>query len=95
MEFLKKDSYLLGAITGIVLPLILFGILFLVDMQFNVIFEKHLVNKPDDLYLLSVIANLFSLRYFFTKHKKEKSGSGVLIATIFIVLWYFYNFYQA
>lgn len=95
MEFLKKDSYLFGVIVGIVLPLILFGIMFLVDMQFNVIFEKHLVNKPDDLYLLSVTANLFSLRYFFTKHKLEKTGSGVLIATILIVLLYFYNFYQA
>jgi hypothetical protein len=94
MKLFRKDTYVLGVLTGIVLPVILYGIMYLVDMQFDVIFEKHLVRKPEDLYLLSVIANIFSLRYFFNKVQKTKAGAGVLIATIAIVLWYFYNYYE-
>lgn len=93
MNFFKKDTYLLGAIIGIVLPVVLFGVLYVVDLQFDAIFGKHLVAKPDYLYLLSVIANILSLKYFYTKAKKEKAGAGVLLATILIVLLYFFNFY--
>jgi len=94
MEFFKKDTYLLGGIVGIVLPVVLYAVLYFVDLQFNNFFGKHLVSKPDYLYLLSVIANILSLRYFYTKAKKEKAGAGVLIVTILIVLLYFFNFYQ-
>lgn len=94
MEYFKKDTYLLGVITGIVLPTVLYVLLYVVDMQFDAFFGKHLVSKPDYLYLLSVIANILSLRYFYTKTKKEKAGAGVLIVTIVIVLLYFFNFYQ-
>jgi len=94
MEFFKKDSYLLGVLVGIVLPVLLYGVLYVVDMQFNSFFGKHLVSKPDYLYLLSVIANILSMRYFYTGAKKEKAGAGVLLVTIIIVLLYFFNFYQ-
>jgi len=94
MDFFKKDSYLLGVVVGIVLPTVLYGLLFLIDMQFETIFAKHLVAKPDYLYLLSMIGNVFMLRYFYSRDIKEKAGAGVLLVTIVVVLLYFFSFYK-
>ena len=95
MDFFKKDTYYLGALVGIVLPVILYALLYLTDSQFNSIFGKHLVSKPDYLYLLSVIGNIIALRYFYSRDIKEKAGAGVLLVTVVIVLLYFFNFYEA
>mgnify|MGYP006935325379 CR=1 FL=1 len=95
MDFFKKDTYYLGVLVGFVLPVALYGLLYLVDMTFNTIFGKHLVSRPDLLYILSIIANIISLRYFFTRLKMDKAGSGILLITIVFVLVYFFNFYQA
>ncbi len=94
MDFFKKDTYYFGALVGIVLPVVLYALLYLTDMQFNALFGKHLVSKPDYLYLLSVIGNIIALRYFYSKNIKEKSGAGVLLVTVVIVLLYFFNFYE-
>jgi len=94
MDFFKKDSYLLGVFWGIVLPTVLYGLLFFIDMQFEAIFAKHLVAKHDYLYLLSVIGNIFMLRYFYSRNLKERAGAGVLLVTVVVVLVYFFNFYK-
>jgi len=33
MEFFKKDTYYLGAIVGIVLPVIVYGLVYLIDIR--------------------------------------------------------------
>lgn len=93
MDFFKKDTYYLGVLVGVVLPVVLFALFYVIDMQFNVWFGKHLVSKPDYLYILSVIGNIIALRYFYSRNIQEKAGAGVLVVTMAIVLLYFFLFY--
>ncbi|NOY51769.1 MAG: hypothetical protein GXO88_14550 [Chlorobi bacterium] len=94
MSFLKKDSYYLGAVVGIFLPLTIYGILFLADTIIVESFDKHIVQKPNYLYLLSIIGNVVALRYFYMNSKKEKAGAGILLVTLVVIILYFLNFYS-
>ena len=90
MDKLRRDSYAVGIILGIVIPAVLFGILygiFALVVHFN---PQMLVNKPNlkevvipDFILLAMIPNLLLLRYYLLKLKFDKSGRGILIATFF------------
>jgi hypothetical protein len=94
MSFFKKDSYYLGAVVGVFLPIIIYAILFFTDKMIVDSFEKHMVQKPDYLYLLSIIGNVVVLRYFYMNAKKEKAGAGILLVTLIAIILYFLNFYS-
>lgn len=93
MDFFKKDTYYLGAIVGIVLPVIVYGLLYLIDGLYVNSFGKHMVKQLDYLYLLSVVGNVIALRYFYMNLKKEKAGAGILLVTLVVVVLYFLKFY--
>ena len=91
---LKKDSWLVGIIMGICLPIIVFIILFLMDMLLNKYAGINLTSKFDYLYLLSFIGNLFPIRHYLVKLKFEISGLGVLLVTLACIIIYFYLFFE-
>ena len=74
----KKDSYIPGLILGIISPAILYAILYGVDLLFVSYFGKHIVRAPHYLILLSVIPNLFWLRYYMSKKKNYKNRYGIV-----------------
>ncbi len=94
MNFFKKDSYYLGVLFGLFLPLIIYAVLYFADKTITGSFDKHLVQKPDYLYLLSIIGNVVALRYFYMNAKKEKAGAGILLITLVAIILYFINFYS-
>ncbi|MBR3559292.1 MAG: hypothetical protein IKN78_10510 [Bacteroidales bacterium] len=88
MEKLRRDSYAVGVVLGIVVTAVLFGILYgiyALVLHFN---PQMLVNSPNltkilipKLILLAMIPNIFILRHYLLKLKYDKSGRGILIAT--------------
>lgn len=88
-SFFKNDSLITGIIIGIILPLVLYAALFGIDLVAFKSFSSHIVSKPQYLYLLSIVANLFPIKYYFVNKKKEATGRGVLIVTIFLGMLYF------
>lgn len=88
LDKLRKDSFVLGAAMGVIVPAVLFGILmgilvmlvhFKPDMLFNnPNLYKILIPK---ILLVSMIPSVFILRYYLLKLKYDKTGRGILAAT--------------
>ncbi len=92
LNFLKKDNYILGAILGIVLPVLLYGLLLLVDSLLLSLMGGSMVEDPRYFYLLSTLINLYPIRVYLVSFKFEKSGKGVLLVSFIEIILYFLFF---
>jgi len=91
---LKKDLWPMGVLIGIILPILLFAVLFAIDMGIYKLWETHMTVKFDYIYLLSISANLFPIRHYLVNLKFEKTGMGLLMITIAEIIGYFFMYYQ-
>ena len=88
-SFFNRDSFLTGIIIGIFLPTLFYLVLFGIDILVFQSFGSNIVAKPQYLYLLSIVANLFPIKYYFVNKKREKTGRGVLLVTFIFGILYF------
>ena len=94
MEFFKKDNYFLGIAMALLLPLPVYGLLFGLDILMKSTGIWHGLQQPENIYLLSTAGNFLLLRLTLVKWKSPKTGKGVLLVTIALVLLFFYLFYK-
>ncbi len=94
-SFFKRDNFSIGVLIGIILPIIFFGIVWLVDVLLFRSFHVHLTRQTHYLYLLSAAINVIPIRYYLVNLKAEKTGIGVLVMTVIYILAYFFMFYQS
>lgn len=88
IEKFRKDSYILGAALGIIVPAVLFGIIYGV---FAFVMNAHpdiLLNNPGivkslvpKFILIAMIPSVFILRHYLLNLKYDKTGRGILLAT--------------
>lgn len=91
MERFRRDSTWTGVLLGFFVPAILFGILYgtlMIVEHYTGKIEAITIQK---LILLSVVPNLFLLRYYLLKLKYDLTGRGIMgmtfvIAILFAVL---------
>ena len=76
---LKKDSLWLGMGIGLVGPLILFGIIYLVKMLVG-----HLALEK--AMFVSVALNIVPIRYYFINASMDRTGRGVLAMTVILII---------
>ncbi len=88
MEKFRRDSIWLGIIIGIVFPAILFAILFSLSKLLAPEGKEYLV-KMSTILLVSIFPNLFTLRYYLTKLKYDRTGRGILLVTFIFAIVYF------
>ena len=91
MEILRRDSYGVGVVLGLLVPAVLFGILYGIYMLVVKANPQILVNKPNlthvlipDFILIALIPNVFIMRHYLLKLKFDKTGRGILAITF---LW--------
>jgi len=89
-KFLKKDSMLLGFVLGAIIPPVIFIILYFSNKYLSVAFDKDHILEDNTVKLVSIVLNIFVLRYYLVKEKVEKTGRGVLLATFIYALVIFY-----
>ena len=94
MPFLKKDNFWLGLGMGLLMPLPLYGIFYGLDILLKSTGIWHGLQQPENLYLLSTVGNLLLIRLTFVNWGNQKTGKGVLLMTIVLVLAFFYLFFQ-
>ncbi len=94
MDFLKKDNYFLGLIMGLLLPLPVYGLFFGLDILMKSTGIWHGLQQPENIYLLSVVGNFLLLRLTLLKWKNPKTGKGVLLITIALILAFFFLFFK-
>lgn len=85
MDKLRRDSYAVGIILGIVLPLVVFGIIYGIYALIVHANPQMLMRNPDltknlipKFILLALIPNIFTLRYYLLKLKFDMTGRGIL-----------------
>ena len=87
---LKKDNWALGIALGVLLPLVLYGIIMLIMIQWGTITEGVYVLKPSTIKLLALFSNMISFRYYMVNLKYDKTGRGILLITFAYAAVYFY-----
>ncbi|MDR1757691.1 MAG: hypothetical protein LBR51_01855 [Bacteroidales bacterium] len=83
MEKLRKDNLWIGVALGLLLPATLFGVLFGVAVLVETLSGKDIwvSGIAQKTLLLSIIPNLFILRYYLLKLKYDLTGRGIMVAT--------------
>ena len=82
-------SSCLGAIIGLVLPVLFYGLLSILAMM---VATGHPLSRPlesDRMPLLALAINLIPLRLYFVNYKFDKTGRGVLFVTFLLGMAFF------
>ena len=89
MQNLKKDSFTLGAILGITIPLILFLSILLINFILVQMGITQIYLDRKIHVLISLTGNLIPIRYYFVTLKYDKTGRGVLVITFILFMLFF------
>ena len=85
----NRNSMWFGILIGILMPLIVFAVLFGLYSLYNASAGSPLGFDQANLQIISPIINLFFIRYYFVSKKYEDSGRGVLMVTFIFVIAFF------
>ncbi|MCF8218632.1 MAG: hypothetical protein K9I29_01315 [Bacteroidales bacterium] len=94
ISFLKKDTFLLGIILGLLVPVVLYFIIFYVNGFLEDSTGKDFLTQNTTM-LISIVLNVFVLRYFLVNKNREKTGRGVLMATFAYSIFFFIVFMKS
>ena len=86
IEKLRRDNLPFGILIGLLVPALLFGIF----IGILAIIEAHLgkvdIVTIDKILLISVVPNIFTLRYYLLNLKYDLTGRGIMISTFVIAI---------
>ena len=83
---LRRNSFWLGLLIGLVFPSILFGILYSLN-YYTKLFEHPPVMLPiQKMMFVCSALNILPMRYYFKNGDLEKTGQGILFITVFLVV---------
>ena len=89
IKYLKRDSFLLGIILGIVFPAIIYGILHLLNVSFPNPSSKVPFLKESTVQILGIAVNALLLRYYLINLKSDKTGRGIMLVTFILAILFF------
>ena len=83
---LRRNSFWLGLLIGLVFPSILFGILYSLNYYTKVFENPPVILSIQKMMFVSGALNILPIRYYFKHGDLEKTGQGILFITVFLVL---------
>ena len=89
ISMLKKDNLAFGAMIGLVLPGMFYGVLSLAALFVETGPAWARPFETDRLVLLALIINVIPIRLYFVTYKYDKTGRGVLLVTFLLMVIYF------
>ena len=92
-KILKQDSFILGIVFGIIAPLVLFTILYYINLFIGTFYNNVRFVQTPTLQLAAIIVNVLLMRQYLVKLKYDKTGRGFLLVTFVLILAYFINDY--
>ncbi len=93
-SFLKKNDYFVGALIGLITPVIFYGVLYFIQLLLVRWGVWGGFNPQENIYLLSTLVNILLFRYYFVRMKYDKTGRGLLLVTIAMILAFFYLYFE-
>jgi len=86
---LRKNTYLLGVVLGLLLPvltwLLLSGIMMVVEEGISGFTPR----RSPFFELLGIAVNLLVMRYYLVNLKFDKTGRGILVVTFILIIAFF------
>ncbi len=89
-KFLNKDSHLMGASIGLILPLLAFSVTYGISLIIDTIANTGLSNDPASFILIGIAFNLWPIRYYLVNKKFELTGRGILLLTFIYIVVFFW-----
>jgi hypothetical protein len=86
---LNKDSWALGTIIGIALPVIIYAIIIIALSQYGHVENLLYTIRPKVPFLVAAFSNLFPFRYYMVNKKYDRTGRALLLITFVIVILVF------
>lgn len=87
-EKLKKDNFWFGVIIGIILPLIVFTIVYFIDDYLGYVKGARTVIKDATKYMIGVFSNLILFQIYMVSWKMDRTGRGLVAITLFWAVGY-------
>jgi hypothetical protein len=86
---LKKDKIVFGVLIGLILPCLVYGILWFISQLVKVEGVWARPFQAENMMLLSIMLNLIPMRIYMVRYKLDRTGRGVLLITFLLVAAYF------
>jgi hypothetical protein len=83
---LRRNSFWLGLLIGLVFPSILFGILYSLNYYTKLFDHPPVILSIQKMMFVSSALNILPIRYYFKHADFEKTGQGILFITVFLVV---------
>lgn len=91
---LKKNSWILGIVLGVLTPLTSYAIMYYANIYISEeIFDRPPVFRDLTLRVLAVVSNILVFRYYMVNLKYDYTGRGILLVTFITVIIFFYLYY--
>lgn len=81
-----KNSYGLGMLAGILFPAVLLGVIYGLNYLVTLIFPNIPMLTLHKMMFASVALNILPIRFFLVKKEMEKTGKGILIITLVLII---------
>lgn len=85
----KKDNTPFGFALGILAPLVVFIVLYLIFFLIVRLGNIEPFMRQDNLAILSLAMNFILIRYYFNRLKFQETGKGILLITIGLIMIFF------
>ena len=93
-KIFNQDNIFLGIIIGAIVPWIILGILYFLNIQIGkLVIHIPYFLRTSTLQLVAIVVNVFIMRYYMVKLKFEKTGKGLLLMTFIYIIAFFVNEY--
>jgi hypothetical protein len=83
---IKKDSYWLGLLVGIVFPVVCFGIFYGIKALLGGFFQVAQSFSEMKIMFASVALNVIPVRYFYVAKEHPKTAQGILLITVVMIV---------
>ena len=91
-KIFNQDKFMLGIVMGAIVPWIVLGLLYLVNILLrDKIFNKPVLLPPSTLQLIAIFVNVVIMRQYLVKLKFDKTGRGLLFVTFIYIIAYAVN----
>ena len=88
LEKLKRDNFWFGFIMGLIIPVVIFGIAYVIDGYFSKIKEMPTIVQDSTKYIIGVFFNLILFRIYMVNWRMDRTGRGLLAVTFVFALGY-------
>ncbi len=82
----KKNSYLFGMLLGIMIPVLLFGVLYGLNTVIGIFSHGTVMLSVHKMMFASIALNILPMRYYLVHQVVENTGKGILIITLILIL---------